>query len=138
MTLKEERSQVTSRPSNEATELRNAKGVLETHVATLEGNLEAEQLALHELKRQAEAAKDDITRLTNENNVSNLRIQDLQSQLSDMTSEKEELQTALDENSSSGRLAITRATKRGGTTSQPTLMSKRQLIDALRGIYRPV
>eukprot|EP00579_Thalassiosira_antarctica_P002696 CAMPEP_0201875836 /NCGR_PEP_ID=MMETSP0902-20130614/7698_1 /ASSEMBLY_ACC=CAM_ASM_000551 /TAXON_ID=420261 /ORGANISM="Thalassiosira antarctica, Strain CCMP982" /LENGTH=320 /DNA_ID=CAMNT_0048402963 /DNA_START=52 /DNA_END=1011 /DNA_ORIENTATION=- len=45
-TLKDERSQVTSRLFEEATELRNATGVLET-------NLEAEQLALQELKRRA-------------------------------------------------------------------------------------
>mmetsp|Transcript_7943 Transcript_7943/g.13822 ORF Transcript_7943/g.13822 Transcript_7943/m.13822 type:complete len:414 (-) Transcript_7943:593-1834(-) len=142
MTPKEERSQVMSRLSDEATELRNAKGVLETHVATLECNLEAEQLALEELKRRAEAAEDDVIQLTNENNASNLRVRDLQSELSDITSEKEEqaiaLQTALDEKSSSDKTAITRGTKRGETTSRPTLMSKRQLIDALRGIHRPV
>jgi chromosome segregation ATPase len=54
-----------------------------------------EQLVSEELAQQYETAENDIVRLVNENNASTAIIQDLQSNLMDMTREKEEQATAI-------------------------------------------
>ena len=81
--------------SGEVTKLRGCNDMLEADIASLRGNLEVDELALQDLEHQAEQAESDIIRLTKENNASTFYIQDLQSELSDVRSSREEQATAL-------------------------------------------
>ena len=66
-----------------------AKQTSEERVNTLEKSLSVERIATQELTQQLGAAKDDAVRLTKENNTSNKLIEELQSNLADMSQKSE-------------------------------------------------